>query len=356
MARKGWVGAAALLLLPALAAPEGDWRAGVQEDYRKGLERLQKAQEASKEDRYEAYSKALASFEAARATLEANLPADAAARKRWEQTLAEIQSCIYWAKKFRPLKDRTAEERPPPPGPSEAKGREEEAGARLAAAEAFASEHSDDAFRAAIRYFEVADRYRGTDASFQAMQKCLEAAQRFLDERQFAGAAARLDLPAEEAPAAPKVDEKGLESAMKHLRLECMERARLQRRRDEISASLSKGGDRLAEVKGLLAAGKGSLEALSNWTKERDRLVADDIPKWKGDLEKQDRKIAKQEAEIDASVAAVERFGPGALPAVERYLADPKANRDMLPSLERLKGKWAPGGEPKGAKQEEEGR
>ena len=91
---------------------------------------------------------------------------------------AEVNSCLYWAKKKMTLADAEAykgnadvskrlEESAKPMPASEAEG-------MFAKANAFAEGHADDPLLITIHYFEVADRFKDTDSGRKAMESSLK--------------------------------------------------------------------------------------------------------------------------------------------------------------------------------------
>ena len=91
---------------------------------------------------------------------------------------AEVNSCLYWAKKKMTLADAEAykgnadvskrlEESAKPLPASEAEG-------MFARANAFAEGHADDPLLITIHYFEVADRFKDTDSGRKAMESSLK--------------------------------------------------------------------------------------------------------------------------------------------------------------------------------------
>ncbi|HEY3319346.1 MAG TPA: PEGA domain-containing protein [Planctomycetota bacterium] len=103
-----------------------------------------------------------------------------------ESKTAEVNSCLYWAKKRMTLADteaikastdiakRVDDAAKVLPG--------DQAQSMLAKAEEFAKTHADDALLLAVRYFEVADRFKDSDAGRKAMELSLAALQK-LGER-----------------------------------------------------------------------------------------------------------------------------------------------------------------------------
>ena len=101
-----------------------------------------------------------------------------------EEHAAEINSCLYWAKKKMTLADTNLLEKSDSDGARLAeavynkKVGNGEAQAWFDRAESFAKAHPEDPLLTAIRYFEVADRFRNSDAGMSAMNLSLKAMQR----------------------------------------------------------------------------------------------------------------------------------------------------------------------------------
>ena len=151
----------------------------------------------------------------------------------YQDVLAEINSCIYWATKFRPVTIKPADPADPkPPAPPAVKPPtpvlETEASGMLVQAETYEKDNPDDSFRVSIRYFEVADRFRGTISGMTAMERCLDRMQRFLGEKQFEDSADKLILPGSDPVLAGDQRRPG---PGKGLRAKCIARERRSGRR-----------------------------------------------------------------------------------------------------------------------------
>src|SRR6185436_4090070 len=99
-----------------------------------------------------------------------------------ENKSAEVNSCLYWAKKKMTLADTQAVK-----GNAEVAKRLEttareipvsEAEAMLKKADAFAQGHADDPLLVSIRYYEIADRFADVPEGKKAMQQSLAAMQK----------------------------------------------------------------------------------------------------------------------------------------------------------------------------------
>ncbi len=321
----------------------GGWYATVQKRYEEGLTHMREARAGDPELRLDRYTKALEAFEGAKSLLVERTGKDPALAERYRNVLTEINSCIFWASRFRPAPGSgkapagtgaSAPATRPAPGPSP----DAEAKSRLAEADDFAAKNPGETFRAAIRYFEVAERYRGTPAGIDAMARCIDRMQSFLDAHQFEGAAARLAPVAEPAgaPAAPSVDAAAVEGWIRKIRSECKDRAASEKKRDEAAAEIARMEKRLEEVVGLIKEiPRGTTgDQFAGWTRERDALRDRDIPKSREKLAKIEKKIAQSADEIAEAGLKLAQAGPGAIPLVEKWINDSGTTREAVEALD----------------------
>ena len=99
-----------------------------------------------------------------------------------EAKVADVNSCLYWAKKKMTLADtETLHGEPVTSKRLEAAAKPvavSEAMAMLDNADAFAKSHTDDPFLVSIRFFEIADRFSDAPEGKKAMQQSLAAMQK----------------------------------------------------------------------------------------------------------------------------------------------------------------------------------
>ena len=154
----------------------------------KAIEHLKRAQSTG-EGRASAARSALTDLNHALALLQF---APAGAGGETQSEIEQICSLIYWTRKMMPLTDAGAA--PPVPEPPSGVSKEVLARKAYERAAAFAREHGDDPFMVAVRYFEVADRFPGTEYSLKAQKLSLENMQRALTS---AGSGGRADAGTE---------------------------------------------------------------------------------------------------------------------------------------------------------------
>lgn len=324
-----WAGAA----LSAFGA--GDWYAAVQGRYEEGLSHMREARAGAPEMRLERYTKALDAFEEAKKLLSDQIQKEPSLGDRYRGVLTEINSCIFWASRFRPAPGSDGKPRPPAAKPPAA-SLDAEARALLAEAEDFATKHPEESFRAAIRFFEVVERYRGTPAGVEAMAACIDRMQAFLEAHQFEGASERLaPAPEPAGPRAPAVDAQAVEGWIRKIRTECRERGASSRKRDEAAAEMDRHRKRIEELTPWIESPKPgtTTDQHIQWIRERDALRDREIPKLQEKIGKLDRKLAQNAEEIAEASAKLARAGPGARPLVEKGISDPGTSREAMEEL-----------------------
>ena len=139
---------------------------------REATERLKRAQSTGA-DRAAVARAALKELNSARALLQL---APAGASVAADREIEEINALIYWTRKMMPLEGVGA----PPPSAEPPSGVSRDFLARKAyeTVALYAKSHADDHFLIAVMYFEVADRFSGTEYSLKAQKLSLDHMQR----------------------------------------------------------------------------------------------------------------------------------------------------------------------------------
>jgi hypothetical protein len=96
-----------------------------------------------------------------------------------QQEIQDVNSLMYWIRKMTPVAVSGVTPEPPRQLPA-GKTREQLAREYFERAAKFARRHPGDDFLKAIRYFEVADRFQGTEWSLKAQELSLECQRRLL--------------------------------------------------------------------------------------------------------------------------------------------------------------------------------
>lgn len=201
------IGAAALLalLLPAgQSIPDALAAAAEKKRAAMGILKALEGSGAEAAEKIARSKEAIALLEEARAIL------DPIPEERAGEIPAEVNSLLFWARKMMPIAAapprlppapaRSASPEPPPvridppkpppePPPSrpaeppaEPEDREAAAAEALADAGGYEERHPEDPFMLAVRYLEVAVRFKGTSPSLEAQEKALDYQRRMMDE------------------------------------------------------------------------------------------------------------------------------------------------------------------------------
>lgn len=308
---------------PVLGAPA--WEAEVQENYDRGLAFMREARGADPDARHAAYTEAISRFTAAKERLAKEIAADGGLAATHGALLTDINSCLYWATKFKPLSAtaRTAMREASGLQPA---GKDEEAAKALEVADGYAARHADDPFRAAARYYDVVEGFPGTRAAEEALERCRARIASFIEGGEPSAAAV-----VEHAPPLAGEEITEVEGLLRRLEKACRDVSTARERRDEIARDL-------AELQSQARRIKTGRRATDSKRQEKEALVEREIPECREKLEKQEKRLARTQEEVEEILLRLDRYGRRAVPVIDAYVTVNDPGREMLVRLKKRDG------------------